>query len=131
LIPLPQFAPALNAFQLHDVWQAAIGAESEPAVVDAFSGISRATLDMIALAGLGYNTAALSRAPDDPSELSAAFAEMFSVGKEMSALTIATSLLTHFLPFLPTSEKRRVKDGRAVMNRIGRQLLSERKADVA
>jgi hypothetical protein len=116
---------------LRDVWKASIVSESGPAVVDAFSGISRAALDMIGLAGFGYDTAALSRPPDDPSELSAAFTAMFDVTKDVSTLDIAFGLLAHFLPFLPTSGKRRIKHGRAVMDRIGKQLLSERKAAVA
>jgi hypothetical protein len=117
--------------QLRDTWAAAASVDgSGSASIDAFSGLSRAALDMIGLAGFGYEVGALRRAPDDPSELNAAFVAMFQTG-EFTAAAVFWGILSYFLPFLPTGGNRRVKHGREVMDRIGRQLIAERKQTFA
>jgi hypothetical protein len=97
--------------------------------IDALHLLSLATLDIIGLAGFGYSFDAVSRPPDDPSELSAAVATMFRAG-EMNFWNVLQFLLPP-LRYLPSARNRSIAHSRAVMERIGRELLAERKASAA
>jgi hypothetical protein len=67
-----------------------------PAQVDVSHDLSKATLDIIGLAGFNYTFNALSRPDDDPDELSEAFDKMFNSVQGISAWGI----LCYFFPVL-------------------------------
>jgi cytochrome P450 len=71
----------------------------------------------------------VSRPADDPSELSAAVATMFRAG-EMNFWNVLQFLLPP-LRYLPSARNRSIAHSRAVMDRIGRELLAQRKAAAA
>jgi hypothetical protein len=89
-------------------------------------GLSAATLDIIGLAGFGYAFDALARPADDPSELSAAMSTFLGRGRP-GLLTFLLSLLPG-AQYLPTHSARGRRRAREIMERIGRELLQERKA---
>jgi hypothetical protein len=113
------------------------------------SDLSKVTLDIIGLAGFDYTFNALSRADDDPDELNAAFDALFSISQGVTVWGV----LQHFFPFLyyvvspilvtedsenkfmfsgqPTKNNQKTKHCRAVMDRVGRKLLQEKKAAYA
>jgi hypothetical protein len=89
-------------------------------------GLNAATLDIIGLAGFGYAFEALGRPTDAPNELHAAFAAMVGTGD--SSIDYALLGALPGAQFLPTSSQRGRLRARAIMDRIGRELLRERKA---
>jgi cytochrome P450 len=111
--------------QLRDVCAAHVAA-APGAPVDMLALLSRATLDVIGLAGFGYDFGSLARAPDDPSELSKAFAAVFAP-RGFSLWAVAQGLVPA-LRHLPTPGNRVVRGARATMDRIGGALIAERKA---
>jgi hypothetical protein len=82
-------------------------------------------LDIIGLAGFGYNFGALSRPADHPSELSTAFSKMF--GSNGPTLWGALEFYFPVLRNVPTKQNRNIMQGRRVLDRIGKELLAERK----
>jgi hypothetical protein len=112
--------------QLRDLWLSQIDPVTGQARLNAVSGLSAATLDIIGLAGFGYAFDALARPVDNPNELSAAFATMMAARRD--ALSI---LLMNTVPgaqWIPTAANRGRAEARAIMDRIGRELVRERKA---
>jgi hypothetical protein len=96
--------------------------------LNAVAGLSAATLDIIGLAGFGYAFNALSRPADNPDELSAAFAE---VVRAESAFTLALNGSLPGAEYIPTRAQRHRLEMRLIMDRIGRELIKERKAAAA
>jgi hypothetical protein len=97
--------------------------------VDALYGFTNAALDIIGLAGFGYEFGALARPADAPSELADAFVRMFS-----STDVTAWNMLQLLFPVLlavPTAQNRSFRHGRRVLERIGAELIAERKAMAA
>jgi cytochrome P450 len=90
--------------------------------------LSSATIDIIGLAGFGYDFAALSRPADDPSELMQAFNAGFTRG---FTLWTAAQVLVPALAHVPTPGNLAVNRARATMDRIGRELVTERKQALA
>jgi cytochrome P450 len=97
--------------------------------VDALQGLTSATLDIIGLAGFGYEFGALARSADAPSELADAFTRMFS----STDITVwnMLELLFPVLRAVPTAQNRSFRHGRRVLDRIGTELIAERKAMAA
>ncbi|TFK46543.1 cytochrome P450 [Heliocybe sulcata] len=118
-----------KAIQLRDIWLSQIPTSGEPAKLDALSWLSRMTLDVIGLAGFGYNFEALS--PDQkPNELSQAFATIFNGGPRNGGIRQALAFATGFTWLVPSDRLKQIKEARSTMDRIGMQLLEEKKRAV-
>ncbi|KAF7971062.1 hypothetical protein HWV62_22113 [Athelia sp. TMB] len=135
----PAFGPAqlrglteifnAKSIELRDVWASMI-TENQNARVDALSWLSKATLDIIGLAGFNYRFDAMDRTKG-VNEFTAAFSTAFK-----SASRRQTALLHLWIPgwilnYLPTAQMKRVVKSKAIMTRIGNGLLAEAKQTVA
>ena len=112
--------------KLKDAWLNIIKGNPEGTeIIDVLPWLSRATLDIIGVAGFDYHFNSLDGGDED--ELSAAFNKAFEAGQQFNVLT----LLRAFVPIF-----RLIKDARArsmdasmaTMRRIGMQLIAEKKA---
>jgi hypothetical protein len=108
---------------------AQLDSDAKPLRLNVCKDISHATLDMIGLAGFGYDFNALGRGAGDPDELSVAFETLTGVHASPIELGLLGALPG--ADYLPTSYQRARKKARKVLNRIGGKLVSERKAAVA
>ncbi|KDQ54054.1 hypothetical protein JAAARDRAFT_160991 [Jaapia argillacea MUCL 33604] len=121
-----------KSIELRDIWMSQIASETtedQPIRLDVLSWLSRMTLDVIGLAGFNYKFNSLS-AHLKPTELSKAFGTIFEKGQQMSLL----ALLQAFIPplrLIPTQRDWSMKKARKTMDRIGRELLAEKKAAIA
>ncbi|KAF7353805.1 hypothetical protein MVEN_01066000 [Mycena venus] len=135
-----------KSVELRDIWASQV-AKSGTARVDALTWLSKATLDIIGLAGFNYSFNSL--ASEEQTELGAAFATTFQAGQTMNALRMSTDLgpqLPYHRVYLPVPTVSRVlirkfhqrtkldrvmENSQAVMRRIGLQLLQESKDEMA
>ncbi|KAJ7486941.1 cytochrome P450 [Mycena latifolia] len=121
-----------KSIQLRDIWAAEAARNGGTARVEITSWLSRATLDIIGLAGFNYQINALgAQSQDAPDELAAAFNTLF--GTETPVTTPLRTLQGMFPIFrrIVTKEDRVIHDAHATMMRIGRQLLADSKRDIA
>ncbi|KAH9073373.1 cytochrome P450 [Lactarius deliciosus] len=102
-------------------------------VVDVLSWLTRATLDVIGEAGFGYSFHSLpppgtdhSSANRPESELAHAFAAIFSTSHSFSVLSVLAIWFPFLRRFRPNS--RALQEAQATMQRIGTQLIDERKS---
>ncbi|EJU05909.1 cytochrome P450 [Dacryopinax primogenitus] len=112
-----------KAEELASIWHASV--RSEEAVVDVNNWLSRATLDVIGLAGFGY---AFQSLLDDSNELALAVAQLFHV-RRVSVFAI----LRNFFPalrYLPVQSNRIQANAHRVMTRIGMELVKRKKEAV-
>ncbi|EPQ50326.1 cytochrome P450 [Gloeophyllum trabeum ATCC 11539] len=122
-----------KSLQLRDIWMSEIAksssaSNSEKATVDAVSWLSKLTLDVIGLAGFNYHFDALNPA-GTTNELNDAFSIIFQTATAFTFFNFAKGYFP-ILQYLPTERNRKSAQGQAAMNRIGRQLLAEKKAAV-
>ncbi|KAG6809703.1 hypothetical protein H0H92_015069 [Tricholoma furcatifolium] len=117
-----------KAIELRDIWASDVAAQSGQARVDALSFLSRATLDIIGLAGFNYKFDALSTDPKK-NELNAAFAIMFKAGTKLSLIPI---LRTWFplLRFLQNEQDVKAAEAKKTMTRIAGELVRESKSSI-
>ncbi|KAL1939460.1 hypothetical protein VTO73DRAFT_10016 [Trametes versicolor] len=118
-----------KAIELRDVWAAELSASGEPARINVIRGLSKMTLDVIGLAGFNYEFNALNPS-GKPSELAEAFEKIFKVPEKIPIMMI----LRNFFPILniiKDERVRQVEQAKATMNRIGTQLIAEKKAAIA
>ncbi|KAI0360867.1 cytochrome P450 [Trametes cingulata] len=112
---------------LRSIWVAA--AKSGSAVINVNRDLSRLTLDIIGLAGFGYDFKALD--PEGkPNELSIAFRKLFLNSPNIGSVKI---FLRSYFPILKLIRSKRaetVKEASAVIKRVGLQLVQERKAAI-
>ncbi|KDQ54074.1 hypothetical protein JAAARDRAFT_38679 [Jaapia argillacea MUCL 33604] len=120
-----------KSIELRDVWMSQIASEAtegKPIRLDVLSWLSRTTLDIIGLAGFNYKFNSLSTHLK-PTELSKAFGTILEKGQQLSLM----ALLQAFIPplrIIPTQRDRRRNKARKTMDRIGRELLAEKKAAI-
>ncbi|KAI9443070.1 cytochrome P450 [Lactarius indigo] len=102
-------------------------------VVDVLSWLTRATLDIIGEAGFGYSFHSLPTPDTDPynanrpeSELARAFGAIFSTSHSFSVLSVLAIWFPFLRRFRPNS--RALHEAQATMQRIGTQLINERKS---
>ncbi|KAI0744951.1 cytochrome P450 [Earliella scabrosa] len=108
-------------------WNAQIVQQGGSLRTNVTEGLSKMTLDVIGLAGFNYDFDALN--PDlPPNELNRAFHEIF---KTPPKLTIA-AILGDAIPLriFRDARTKKVDEARAAMQRIAKQILSERKAEI-
>jgi len=130
----PAFSPAnirehteifiQKAVELRDIWVAETAKQGSTGRIDALAWLSKATLDVIGLAGFNYDFGALT---NQRSELSDAFNAIF---KTDSTFPILPRLKARFSIFrlLPSEGDTRIRLAQNAMARIGNQLLRESKA---
>ncbi|KIO34086.1 hypothetical protein M407DRAFT_16999 [Tulasnella calospora MUT 4182] len=119
-----------KAFELRDVWirQAVEGGEpnEKEKEIDVLVWLTRATLDVIGLAGFGYEFDTLANG--EKNELVRAFMELFSPNQGASVI----GLLALWVPVLRWIGKREriVAQSKAIMDRVGIQLVREKRAAI-
>jgi hypothetical protein len=111
------------------VWEKQVDGAAGLVRLDALDGLSRATLDIMGLAGFGYAFNALSRPAGSRSALASAFDVVFET--QMVSLEALVGMFVPAFERVPTPRNRRIADARRTMDGIGLQLLQERKAAVA
>ncbi|KIM28538.1 hypothetical protein M408DRAFT_16272 [Serendipita vermifera MAFF 305830] len=123
---LPTFLS--KAAELRDILNEQIIASPTPPTVDVVHWLSRATLDIIGLAGFNYDFSTL-RQGEEGTELSAAFHRFNSANKFPLLL-----LLKGFIPILRIFEfdasARQAQKLRKIMRQIGLQLIEEKQREV-
>ncbi|CAE7228755.1 unnamed protein product [Rhizoctonia solani] len=115
-----------KSHKLKDAWLNLIKSspEGQP-VIDVLPWLSRATLDIIGVAGFDYHFNALDG--NDEDELSKAFNNAFESGQNFSTLAILQAFIP-ILRFIPDERSRGRAASMATMHRIGMQLIAEKKA---
>ncbi|KAL5478249.1 hypothetical protein ACEPAI_2433 [Sanghuangporus weigelae] len=121
-----------KALQLRDIWKSEVMAESEKAengkIIEVLSWLSRTTLDVIGLAGFDYHFDSLN-VHQEPGELNKAFATLFHADGSFGIL----QLLQAFFPIfniIPSKRGNEERRARGTMQRIGQELLREKKTSV-
>ncbi|KAG9003793.1 hypothetical protein FRB93_010809 [Tulasnella sp. JGI-2019a] len=114
-----------KSFELRDMWMSKISEHSGTAEIDALQGLSRATLDIIGLAGFSYDFNAI--AEGETNELAKAFNELLTPTTSIQILPILQNRIP-ILKLIPTERGRIEKRSREVMDRVGRQLVQQKKA---
>ncbi|KAI0644393.1 cytochrome P450 [Trametes meyenii] len=117
-----------KSIELRDVWLALVG-QSGTARVNASKDLSRMTLDVIGLAGFGYDFKALT-ASDEPNELITAFRKLHSAQPAMSSIKMFLRFSFPFLKFMPGGMATTIKKPSEVMQRIGTQIVEEKKTAI-
>ncbi|KAJ7911563.1 cytochrome P450 [Mycena leptocephala] len=114
--------------ELRDIWSAQATNAGGTARIDVLSWLSKATLDIIGLAGFNYEFNNLSS--DGTSELGAAFSTIFRTGMKIDLIRILQTWVAA-LRFIPTKLDATMATSRATMMRIGRKLLQDSKNEMA
>ncbi|KIK80380.1 hypothetical protein PAXRUDRAFT_833550 [Paxillus rubicundulus Ve08.2h10] len=135
----PAFGPAqiraltdiflAKAIQLRNVWSSEIADAAQNATstrIDVLPWLSRMTLDVIGLAGFNYDFNALN-ATEQPNELNAAFATMFTATQRFSIFPILQARIP-LLRLIPSDRARKIQVAQRTMARIGKELLAKAKA---
>ncbi|KAJ7778733.1 cytochrome P450 [Mycena maculata] len=116
-----------KAQELRDVWALQAANAGGVVRVDILSWLSKATLDIIGLAGFNYHFNSLS---SENSELGAAFSVIFQSGMRMNFIRMLQTFIPAFR-FIPTKLDSTMKASQATMMKIGRQLLQASKNEMA
>ncbi|KAJ7611336.1 cytochrome P450 [Roridomyces roridus] len=115
-----------KAIQLRDIWAGRMEAEGDATRIDISDGLRRATLDVIGQAGFHYQFNALE---DKPNELNDTFTLLHH--SSQSKLYDAVRMTQAKLPMLklfPLPGAQFFRRGRAIMDSIGRTIVSDTKA---
>ncbi|CAE6439875.1 unnamed protein product [Rhizoctonia solani] len=119
---LPIFIAKSN--QLRDIWMDKLHDKPAGETIEVLSWLTRATLDIIGLAGFGYDFRSLE--DEDKDELSKAYTELFNSNINISPFIIIKGLVCDFLG-IPTEDSRRFKANQATVRRIGTELMKDKK----
>ncbi|KAJ7670063.1 cytochrome P450 [Mycena polygramma] len=121
-----------KSIELRDIWAAQAANGGGVARVEVLSWLSKATLDIIGLAGFNYNINALGASEGAAqNELAEAFEAVFAA--ETGGFSVIRFFQLRF-PVLRRFLRKRDQvavDAQATMMRIGRELLAESKREVA
>ncbi|KAI0358319.1 cytochrome P450 [Trametes cingulata] len=122
-----------KSLELRDVWEGQIARDGGAfARIDVLSGLSKMTLDVIGLAGFNYRFNALN--PGGSNEVSDELYDAFQVIFRPDSKITVLMVLKNFFPildFIPDEHSRRSKRAQDVMRRVGKQLIAEKKAEIA
>ncbi|KAF9812294.1 hypothetical protein IEO21_06268 [Rhodonia placenta] len=122
----------LHRKQLRALWTATLELTGGPARIDVLSGLTKVTLDVIGLAGFNIDFGSLN--PNGHArhgELTDAFNVMFgALGDTRTSLFRAMKAYLPPLRLIPDSTSARVTAARKVIDRVGMQLIREKKAEV-
>ncbi|KAF7328914.1 hypothetical protein MVEN_02521200 [Mycena venus] len=117
-----------KSVELRDIWAVKAANAGGAARVDILSWLSKATLDIIGLAGFNYRFDNLSS--EGTSELGKALADIFQAGMTMNFIRVLQAWIPAFR-VIPTKMDRTMEASRAKMMKIGRQLLQESRKEMA
>ncbi|KAI1784699.1 cytochrome P450 [Ganoderma leucocontextum] len=118
-----------KATRLCDYWNYQIASSSQETLrTNVMGGLSKMTLDVIGLAGFNYEFDTLNT-EKPPNELSVAFQEIFKLPPRLNVRQILWALIP-VLSRIRNSRAKKVEAARATMQRIGMQLLQEKKAEI-
>ncbi|EIW62555.1 cytochrome P450 [Trametes versicolor FP-101664 SS1] len=115
--------------QLRDIWATAASKTGGAVRVDVSRDISKATLDIIGMAGFNYDFQALD-AGDTSNELSAAFQKLFTNLRTFSLFGYLMAFLPIF-KLIPNPRLKKVEEAADVINRVGSKLVTDQKAATA
>ncbi|KZT70529.1 cytochrome P450 [Daedalea quercina L-15889] len=120
-----------KAQQLRDFWNDKMKKPNEPTMIEVTSGLSKAALDVIGLAGFNYSFAALDPS-GKPNELNEAFNTMFQMmsGGALSTIVFLLKFAIPILRIFPDRFDRDTAAAQAVARRVGMKLIQEKKAEV-
>ncbi|KAJ7441924.1 cytochrome P450 [Mycena galericulata] len=119
-----------TSIQLRDIWAADAAKNGGVARVEILSWLSKATLDMIGLAGFNYRINALGADDTDtPDELAQAFESLVASETEFSLLRFLQFQFPLFRR-LPAPDSS-FTQAQATMTRIGTKLLADSKREIA
>ncbi|KAH9946884.1 cytochrome P450 [Amylocystis lapponica] len=138
-----------KSIQLRDMWSAQISDSHEPVRLDIIPGLTRMSLDVIGLAGFGYDFGALNL-DGKPNELHEAFHTMIAyltTGVSVLGILQARFPVLRFIvrvprflrlsvgpPFTvrlqPSHRQQSQREAQRVMRRVGMQLIAEKKAAI-
>ncbi|KAJ6489764.1 cytochrome P450 [Mycena sanguinolenta] len=119
-----------KSLELSEVWAQQPHDEAGWARIDVFPGLKAMTFDVIGLAGFNHHFYALDK-NKKPTEVAGAVRQLF-LTSQVRTFSVAAALRSRFpalRPLLPPSK--RLREARAMMNRIGMQLLQDAKDAVA
>ncbi|KAJ7075289.1 cytochrome P450 [Mycena belliarum] len=117
--------------QLRDIWKAKADQNGGSARVEVMSDITKATLDIIGLAGFNHNINALGTQSDDvPDPLAAAFETLSASERQLTLLRNLQGVYPIFR-YISTHADNIGRAAQAEMLRIGRQLLASSKRDIS
>ncbi|KAJ7494426.1 cytochrome P450 [Mycena galericulata] len=119
-----------KSLELRDIWAVQAAHAGGAARVDALSWLSKATIDIIGLAGFNYDFKALSSMDSESTEFGAAFSAIFKAGTMQTPFRV----LQMFFPplrLIRSSLDRTIEASQATMMKVGRQLLQESKNEMA
>ncbi|CAE7112068.1 unnamed protein product [Rhizoctonia solani] len=122
---LPIFITKAN--QLRDIWLDSLQDSPEGGTIEILAWLNRTTLDIIGLAGFGYDFCSLEN--EDQDELSKAFAELFNLNRHINILVVIKGLVGHILG-IGTEDFRRFKASKATIHRIGTNLVQDKKTQL-
>ncbi|KAF8906588.1 cytochrome P450 [Gymnopilus junonius] len=115
---------------LKDKWLEILNVSSGPIAIDVCHWVSRATFDVIGLAGFDYNFNSIE---DESNELFCAYKEMFEVA--ISQSPPIRTVLRIYAPFLdslfPDSALRTIQRSQDVIHRVAGHLIQEKKFKIA
>ncbi|KAI0373454.1 cytochrome P450 [Pilatotrama ljubarskyi] len=116
-----------KSIDLRNIWTAAT--QSGSARINVNRDLSRLTLDIIGLAGFGYDFKNLD--PEGkPNELNDAFRKLFLSAPGISSILSFLRSTFPLLKLIPNKRTEAVKEASAVFRRVGLQLVQERKAAI-
>ncbi|KAJ4498302.1 cytochrome-450 hydroxylase [Lentinula lateritia] len=117
--------------QLKNRWMDIMNAgTTEAATVDVCQWMSRATFDIIGLAGFDYNFNSIQ---DESNELFLAYKEMFDkvIGKSTFWGTLASVYLPTLFKIIPNQRSRTIERCQAVIRREAGNMITEKKRKIA
>ncbi|KAI9059129.1 cytochrome P450 [Trametes sanguinea] len=114
-----------KADELARVWSRAT--QNGPAQVNVNADLGKMTLDVIGLAGFGYDFHALN-VEGKPNELNVAFRTFFANSAGASSLGGYLRSRFSIMKFWPSARFKRVEDSAKVIRRVGTELVQTRKA---
>ncbi|KIO34087.1 hypothetical protein M407DRAFT_17000 [Tulasnella calospora MUT 4182] len=117
-----------KAFELRDIWVRQV-VEGGPGdrEIDVLVWLTRTTLDVIGLAGFGYEFDTLANG--EKNELVRAFMDLFSPNQDISILRLVLSFIP-ILDRIPTERERITAQSKAIVDRIGIQLVRDKRAAI-
>ncbi|EGN98119.1 hypothetical protein SERLA73DRAFT_182986 [Serpula lacrymans var. lacrymans S7.3] len=117
-----------KAYEVRDVWMKSIqeADAAEASRIDVCAWLSKAALDVIGLAGFGYSFDALAK---DDNELASAYNVIFTTSQKFRTAAI----LQLWFPLLRIFRRHNtlMKHAHSILDRIGLELVEERKKEVA
>ncbi|KZT02793.1 cytochrome P450 [Laetiporus sulphureus 93-53] len=115
-----------KAIQLRNMWLNELSEHGQGVRIDVMSGLNKMTLDAMGAAGFNYDLDIL-RPDGKPNELADAFQAIFGPPTGKPAVFTVLRFLFPPLRYIPTERTRRIAAARAVIYRVGMQLLVEKK----